>query len=249
MTSDYMTYINMNNISSFVTESFELIVVTLFIFLLLITVLFMKNLEKKVSLKSSELENPEKYLKLLSTIRDLIETTRKDSHEMLSRANEESAAILKENLNFSENMQDLIKKKSEIVKKNYLQELKRSSQKLSLQFQEEYKKEFTKSLADLKESNSAINKKILEEAENLIQDIHSHLNSNHDLIIKKIDEDMVKTDEFLSTYRKAKIEEFDREFDNMTSFYIKDYLKKTLSFDEHEEIIRNIMKDFEKSLK
>jgi hypothetical protein len=209
----------------------------------------MKNLEKKVSLKSSELENPEKYLKLLSTIRDLIETTRKDSHEMLSRANEESAAILKENLNFSENMQDLIKKKSEIVKKNYLQELKRSSQKLSLQFQEEYKKEFTKSLADLKESNSAINKKILEEAENLIQDIHSHLNSNHDLIIKKIDEDMVKTDEFLSTYRKAKIEEFDREFDNMTSFYIKDYLKKTLSFDEHEEIIRNIMKDFEKSLK
>lgn len=244
-----MTYINMNNISSFVTESFELIVVTLFIFLLLITVLFMKNLEKKVSLKSSELENPEKYLKLLSTIRDLIETTRKDSHEMLSRANEESAAILKENLNFSENMQDLIKKKSEIVKKNYLQELKRSSQKLSLQFQEEYKKEFTKSLADLKESNSAINKKILEEAENLIQDIHSHLNSNHDLIIKKIDEDMVKTDEFLSTYRKAKIEEFDREFDNMTSFYIKDYLKKTLSFDEHEEIIRNIMKDFEKSLK
>jgi DNA anti-recombination protein RmuC len=239
----------MNNISSFVTESFELIVVTLFIFLLLITVLFMKNLEKKVSLKSSELENPEKYLKLLSTIRDLIETTRKDSHEMLSRANEESAAILKENLNFSENMQDLIKKKSEIVKKNYLQELKRSSQKLSLQFQEEYKKEFTKSLADLKESNSAINKKILEEAENLIQDIHSHLNSNHDLIIKKIDEDMVKTDEFLSTYRKAKIEEFDREFDNMTSFYIKDYLKKTLSFDEHEEIIRNIMKDFEKSLK
>lgn len=244
-----MTYINMNNISSFVTESFELIVVTLFIFLLLITVLFMKNLEKKVSLKSSELENPEKYLKLLSTIRDLIETTRKDSHEMLSRANEESAAILKENLNFSENMQDLIKKKSEIVKKNYLQELKRSSQKLSLQFQEEYKKEFTKSLADLKESNSAINKKILEEAENLIQDIHSHLNSNHDLIIKKIDEDMVKTDEFLSTYRIAKIEEFDREFDNMTSFYIKDYLKKTLSFDEHEEIIRNIMKDFEKSLK
>ena len=239
----------MNNISSFVTESFELIVVTLFIFLLLITVLFMKNLEKKVSLKSSELENPEKYLKLLSTIRDLIETTRKDSHEMLSRANEESAAILKENLNFSENMQDLIKKKSEIVKKNYLQELKRSSQKLSLQFQEEYKKEFTKSLADLKESNSAINKKILEEAENLIQDIHSHLNSNHDLIIKKIDEDMVKTDEFLSTYRIAKIEEFDREFDNMTSFYIKDYLKKTLSFDEHEEIIRNIMKDFEKSLK
>jgi len=249
MTSDYMTYINMNNISSFVTESFELIVVTLFIFLLLITVLFMKNLEKKVSLKSSELENPEKYLKLLSTIRDLIETTRKDSHEMLSRANEESAAILKENLNFSENMQDLIKKKSEIVKKNYLQELKRSSQKLSLQFQEEYKKEFTKSLADLKESNSAINKKILEEAENLIQYIHSHLNTNHDLIIKKIDEDMVKTDEFLSTYRKAKIEEFDREFDNMTSFYIKDYLKKTLSFDEHEEIIRNIMKDFEKSLK
>jgi len=249
MTSDYMTYINMNNISSFVTESFELIVVTLFIFLLLITVLFMKNLEKKVSLKSSELENPEKYLKLLSTIRDLIETTRKDSYEMLSRANEESAAILKENLNFSENMQDLIKKKSEIVKKNYLQELKRSSQKLSLQFQEEYKKEFTKSLADLKESNSAINKKILEEAENLIQDIHSHLNSNHDLIIKKIDEDMVKTDEFLSTYRIAKIEEFDREFDNMTSFYIKDYLKKTLSFDEHEEIIRNIMKDFEKSLK
>jgi len=249
MTSDYMTYINMNNISSFVTESFELIVVTLFIFLLLITVLFMKNLEKKVSLKSSELENPEKYLKLLSTIRELIETTRKDSHEMLSRANEESAAILKENLNFSENMQDLIKKKSEIVKKNYLQELKRSSQKLSLQFQEEYKKEFTKSLADLKESNSAINKKILEEAENLIQDIHSHLNSNHDLIIKKIDEDMVKTDEFLSTYRIAKIEEFDREFDNMTSFYIKDYLKKTLSFDEHEEIIRNIMKDFEKSLK
>lgn len=244
-----MTYINMNNISSFVTESFELIVVTLFIFLLLITVLFMKNLEKKVSLKSSELENPEKYLKLLSTIRDLIETTRKDSYEMLSRANEESAAILKENLNFSENMQDLIKKKSEIVKKNYLQELKRSSQKLSLQFQEEYKKEFTKSLADLKESNSAINKKILEEAENLIQDIHSHLNSNHDLIIKKIDEDMVKTDEFLSTYRIAKIEEFDREFDNMTSFYIKDYLKKTLSFDEHEEIIRNIMKDFEKSLK
>ncbi len=249
MTSDYMTYINMNNISSFVTESFELIVVTLFIFLLLITVLFMKNLEKKVSLKSSELENPEKYLKLLSTIRDLIETTRKDSYEMLSRANEESAAILKENLNFSENMQDLIKKKSEIVKKNYLQELKRSSQKLSLQFQEEYKKEFTKSLADLKESNSAINKKILEEAENLIQDIHSHLNSNHELIIKKIDEDMVKTDEVLSTYRKAKIEEFDREFDNMTSFYIKDYLKKTLSFDEHEEIIRNIMKDFEKSLK
>lgn len=59
MTNDYMAYINMNNILNIITENFELIVVFLFIFLLLITVLFMKNLEKKVSIKSSELENPE----------------------------------------------------------------------------------------------------------------------------------------------------------------------------------------------
>lgn len=209
----------------------------------------MKNIEKKILQKNANLENSEKYLKLLTNIRELIEVTRKDSYEMLAKANSESVAVLKENLNFSESMQDLIKKKSEIVKKNYLQELKRSSLKLSQQFQEEYKKEFSKSLVDLKESNSAINKKILEEAENLIQDIHTHLNSNHDLIIKKIDEDMVKTEEFLLNYKKGKVDEFEKEFKHMTNYYIKDYLKKTLTFEEHEDIIRSIMKDFEKSFK
>lgn len=249
MTNYNMTYININYYLNLISENFELIVIFLFILLLIITVSYMKNIEKKVVLKSSELENPEKYLRLLTTIRELLEETRKDSYEMLNKANSESVEILKGNLNFSESMQELIKKKSEIVKKNYLQELKRSSMKLSQQFQEEYKKEFVRSLSDLKESNSAINKKILDEAEGLIQDIHLHLNSNHDLIIKKIDEDMSKTEEFLITYKKNKVEEFDKEFKNMANFYVKDYLKKSLSFEEHEEIIRNIMKDFEKSIK
>ncbi len=244
-----MTYLNINNILNFIGNNFEALVVFFFLILLLLTVYFMKNIEKKILQKNANLENSEKYLKLLTNIRELIEVTRKDSYEMLAKANSESAAVLKENLNFSESMQDLIKKKSEIVKKNYLQELKRSSLKLSQQFQEEYKKEFSKSLVDLKESNSAINKKILEEAENLIQDIHTHLNSNHDLIIKKIDEDMVKTEEFLLNYKKGKVDEFEKEFKHMTNYYIKDYLKKTLTFEEHEDIIRSIMKDFEKSFK
>lgn len=244
-----MTYLNINNILNFIGNNFEALVVFFFLILLLLTVYFMKNIEKKILQKNANLENSEKYLKLLTNIRELIEVTRKDSYEMLAKANSESAAVLKENLNFSESMQDLIKKKSEIVKKNYLQELKRSSLKLSQQFQEEYKKEFSKSLVDLKESNSAVNKKILEEAENLIQDIHTHLNSNHDLIIKKIDEDMVKTEEFLLNYKKGKVDEFEKEFKHMTNYYIKDYLKKTLTFEEHEDIIRSIMKDFEKSFK
>lgn len=244
-----MTYLNINNILNFIENNFEALVVFFFLILLLLTVYFMKNIEKKILQKNANLENSEKYLKLLTNIRELIEVTRKDSYEMLAKANSESAAVLKETLNFSESMQELIKKKSEIVKKNYLQELKRSSLKLSQQFQEEYKKEFSKSLVDLKESNSAINKKILEEAENLIQDIHTHLNSNHDLIIKKIDEDMVKTEEFLLNYKKGKVDEFEKEFKHMTNYYIKDYLKKTLTFEEHEDIIRSIMKDFEKSFK
>lgn len=244
-----MTYINTSNLMLILTQNFELVLIVLFIVLVLLTLLFMINIEKKISLRSNDLENPEKYLKLLSTIRELMESTRRNSFEMLSKANEESTAILRENVNFSDSMQDLFKKKSEIVKRNYIQELKKSSLKLSQQFQDEYRKEFSKGLSDLKQSNLVINKKILDEAEGLILDMHTHLNSNHDLIIKRIDEDMSKTEEFLATYKKNKIEEFDREFKNMTNFYVKDYLKKTLTFDEHEDIIRNIMKDFEKSIK
>jgi len=239
----------MNNIENILTNNFEVIIIFLFILLLVVTLFFMKNLEKKVSLKSSELGDPEKYLKLLTSIRELLEVTRKDSYEMLNKANEESLNMLKENKDFTENIQDLVRKKSEIIKRNYLKELERNSSKLSQQFQDEYKKEFAKGVSELKSSNSAISQKILEEAESLIQDIHSHLNSNHDLVIKKIDEDMLKTEEFLTTYRKNKIEEFEKEFKNMVNFYVKDYLKKTLSFDEHEEIIRNVMKDFEKTVK
>ena len=249
MTENNISYLNMDYILILMTQNFELIIIIIFILLLILTVVFMLNIERKVSIKSQEVENPEKYLKLFTTIRELLETTRKDSFEMLSKANEESASILKENINFSENMQDLVKKKSELVKKNYLMELKKSSDRLSNQFQEEYKKEFARSLSELKQSNSAINKKILDEAEGLIKDVHTHLNSSHDLIIKKIDQGMTETDDFLQNYRKNKIEEFDKEFKNMTNLYVKDYLKRTLSFDEHEEIIRNIMKDFEKSIK
>lgn len=239
----------MNNIQSFISINFEIIVISLFIILVIVVSFFMKNLEKKLSIKSSEIHNPEKYLQLLTSIRELLEVTRNDSYKMISKANEESVAILKDSLNFSDNMRDLVKKKAEVVKNNYLKELKNSSTKLSQQFQEEYKKEFATSLQELKASDNSINKRILEEADSLLQDIHLHLNSNHDLIIKKIDEDMVKTDEFLTNYKKNKVDEFDKEFRNMVNFYVKDYLKKTLSFDEHEEIIRNIMKDFEKSVK
>lgn len=249
MNLEYMSYINMNSTQIFISNNFELIVVLLFVTLLIIVSFFMKNVEKKISLKSSEMQNPEKYLQLLTNIRELLEATRNDSYQMLSKVNEESVSILKDSLNFSENMRDSVRKKAEIVKKNYLQELKINSSRLSQQFQEEYKKEFASSLQSLKAIDNSINKRIMEEADGLLQDIHLHLNSNHDLIVKKIDEDMGKTEEFLSTYRKNKVEEFDKEFKNMANFYVKDYLKKTLSFDEHEEIIRNIVKDFEKSVK
>lgn len=244
-----MSYFNMNSVSNLILNNFELIVVSLFVTLIVITLFFMKNLEKKISLKSSELENPERYLRLLSSLREQLEGTRKNSYEMLNKANEDSLKLLKDSAGLSENMQNLVKKRSEIIKKGYIQELQKNSQRLSNQFQEEYSKEFAKGISDLKNNNSILNRKILEEAENLIKDVHDHLNTNHDLVLKKIDDDMSKTEEFLSTYRKNKIEEFDKEFKNMVNFYVKDYLKKTLSFDEHEEIIRNIMKDFEKSVK
>ena len=51
------------------------------------------------------------------------------------------------------------------------------------------------------------------------------------------------------TRMQEQFQEFDREFKSVVSFYVKDYLKKSLSFEEHEEIIKAILKDFEKNLK
>jgi len=249
MKTDILTYFDMNNLNIFTTQYFTLIIVALFILLLLITLLFMIKIENKILSRSASSENSEKYLKLIASLREVIEETRKQSFITLTKANEESISVLRDSIAFSENMKDLIKKKSEIIKRNYLIELKKNSSDLTKQFQEEYKKEFLKGTSDLKQNNTLVNKRIMEEAEGLIIDIHNHLNSNHDMIIKKIDDDMTKTEEFLIQYRKNKVEEFDKEFKSMTNFYVRDYLKRTLSFDEHEEIIRNIMKDFEKSIK
>jgi hypothetical protein len=210
----------------------------------------MFKIEKLVTKNSrGSLEDIEKYLKLITNIRELLEDTRKTSFDVLQKANNESLNMLKENSNLSEGMQDLIRRKSEIIKKNYLQELKKGSELLSNQFQESYKKEFANGLVELKNSHNSINKKLLEESQGLITDIHKHMTDSHDLVIKKIDEDMGKTENFLEEYRQNKINEFEREFKSVVSFYVKDYLKKSLSFEEHEEIIKNIIKDFEKNIK
>lgn len=245
-----LTSIDITFLNNFVSQYLELLVVLLFILFILISLNFMYKLEKLI-IKGSrgDSEESERYLKLIISIRELLEDTRKTSFEVIQRANNESLNMLKESSNLSEGMQNLVKRKSEIIKKNYLQDLKKGSELLSNQFQESYKKEFASGLVELKNSNNSINKKLLEESQGLITDIHKHMTDSHDLIIKKIDEDMVNTEKFLEEYRQNKVEEFDREFKSVVSFYVKDYLKKSLSFEEHEEIIKAILKDFEKNLK
>ena len=245
-----LTSFNIDFLNNITSQYIELIVVSLFILFILISLSFMFKIEKLVTKNSrGSLEDIEKYLKLITNIRELLEDTRKTSFDVLQKANNESLNMLKENSNLSEGMQDLIRRKSEIIKKNYLQELKKGSELLSNQFQESYKKEFANGLVELKNSHNSINKKLLEESQGLITDIHKHMTDSHDLVIKKIDEDMGKTENFLEEYRQNKINEFEREFKSLVSFYVKDYLKKSLSFEEHEEIIKNIIKDFEKNIK
>jgi len=245
-----LTSFNIDFLNNITSQYIELIVVSLFILFILISLSFMFKIEKLVTKNSrGSLEDIEKYLKLITNIRELLEDTRKTSFDVLQKANNESLNMLKENSNLSEGMQDLIRRKSEIIKKNYLQELKKGSELLSNQFQESYKKEFANGLVELKNSHNSINKKLLEESQGLITDIHKHMTDSHDLVIKKIDEDMGKTENFLEEYRQNKINEFEREFKSVVSFYVKDYLKKSLSFEEHEEIIKNIIKDFEKNIK
>ena len=245
-----LTSFNIDLLNNITSQYIELIVVSLFILFILISLSFMFKIEKLVTKNSrGSLEDTERYLKLITNIRELLEDTRKTSFDVLQKANNESLNMLKENSNLSEGMQDLIRRKSEIIKKNYLQELKKGSELLSNQFQESYKKEFANGLVELKNSHNSINKKLLEESQGLITDIHKHMTDSHDLVIKKIDEDMGKTENFLEEYRQNKINEFEREFKSVVSFYVKDYLKKSLSFEEHEEIIKNIIKDFGKNIK
>lgn len=249
MKEQSLSFNNISNILAIINQNFEVVIVLMFMTFILISIKYMSDIRRNTrALKSSPVDS-EKVLQLIVDLRELLDATRRDSFTALEKANNESLEILKQNTKVSENMQEMIRKKAELIKKNYLQDLKKSSLQLSQQFQDSYKKEFALSLKELKDSNSKVTKKLLEEADSLIQDIHKHLTENHDLIIKKLDDDLLKTDEFLSEYKKNKVEELEKEFKYLANSYVKDYLKKTLTFEEHEQIIKTIIKDFERDYK
>lgn len=241
---------SINSVNSILTSNAILILIVIIILFILVTLIFMYKIDKFVNKTSQDsVKDSEKYLKIITSLRQILEDTRKDSFNVLQKVNNDSLNMFKENTDVSEVMEELIKRKSEIIKRNYLQELKKSSELLNSQFQIYYKKEFANNLLELKSSHNLVNKKILEESQNLISDIHTHMISNHDLIVVKIDEDMTKTEKFLEIYRQNKISEFEREFKTIASSYVKTYLKKSLNFEEHEEIIESLLKDFKRSVK
>ncbi|MGD8744567.1 MAG: hypothetical protein PVJ52_03170 [Candidatus Woesebacteria bacterium] len=210
--------------------------------LILVYLFVRKVLKARKDKVDEEVTKQEAYTKALS----VLEEAKEESLRILNTSHEKARQVLSNSKSLTEDSKKILDQKLEQLSQKYTQDMENVSRSLSEAFRSALEAEKDRGVSEIHEVSEELKKELVEEVGDFKDVLHKETVEAERGIRDEIVGDFEQMKKELETYKKERTESINRNMYELLAKISKDVLGKTLTIDEHEELVLQAIKDAKK---